>query len=96
MTTILIVIGGVIAVLFAIHLQRKIENSPLPFKDEYVTAYPDRIFNGVIHCGCGSNDLICRVAPVNVGPVYNVCKACNTTIYATNIYDKKPHVTEVV
>lgn len=92
----IVIIGGVAAIYFSRELQAKIEKSPLPFKEEYLAAYPDRVINEIIHCGCGSSDLTCKVAPVNIGPVYNVCKTCNTTIYATNISDKKPHLAEAV
>lgn len=92
----IIALVGVAAMCHAIKLQKAIESSPLPFKWEYVTAYPDRVVDGIIHCGCGSSELTCRVAPVNVGPVFNVCKSCNTTLYATNISDKKPHQAEAV
>ena len=90
------VLGGIAAIYFARDLEKKIANSPTPFKDEYLATYPDRVINGVIQCGCGSGDLTCKVAPVNVGPVYNVCKACNTTIYTTNVSDRNPHQTEAV
>lgn len=59
-----------------------------PNWNEYAALYPERFRDGKAICQCGGSDIKLVIAPVNFGPVFNVCKSCNAALFTNGIYEK--------
>jgi len=67
------------------------KNIPTPRKALYLTAYPERVNNGIISCGCGSSNLFSTGTPSSFDTfIICKCKSCNKILFSTSADDKKP------
>ena len=97
MTTPLLVIVLIIALLLMVYFVRHEKSTPTPRKDAYLAAYPDRVVNNIISCGCGSINTFATGTPSNFDTfIICICKSCNKILYSTSAGDKKPLEAEVV
>ncbi|MEI6206079.1 MAG: hypothetical protein WCP20_04800 [Desulfuromonadales bacterium] len=87
----------IIALISMVYLLRQEKNTPTPRKAEYLAAYPERVVNNVISCGCGSTKIFSTGTLSNFDTfIICKCKSCHKILYSTSANDKKPLETEVV